>query len=220
MCRHEKNIAGVEAQRIMPILRRTALALGVAVAAFGAASSASASAVPTVLSLEIFGDADIPTFQITNLTPDVGLIFFSVFIGDRSYNFDFASNAAVVVDTGATMLNELKVPFEINGGFRADFTTWHFLGFDTDDVFRFDVDIDPDSFDDTVDYRTIMFNNGTIRNAAVLARFTNGDRLLAALPDHGIRSSYSFRIPEPATLALFGFGLAGLGVMARRRRRA
>ncbi len=103
-----------------------------------------------------------------------------------------------------------------------------FGGFDPGDAFQFEADVDPDVGNVVQDYRTILFPN-----ALLTVSFSDGNSLSQNLApaDTGL-AGYRFSqrldtslipdpqsdLPEPGTLALFGLGLAGLGLAARRRR--
>jgi len=70
---------------------------------------------------------------------------------------------------------------------------------------------------------TVNFNNGNINGAVIAANYTGGAQVNTApltltLPTYQTSGGSQVATPEPGTLALFGTGLAVIGLVFRRRR--
>ena len=84
---------------------------------------------------------------------------------------------------------------------RSDFVDIDFdSGFAPGGFFRFQVDVDPDSFDAGADYRTVLFNNGPAANSVITVGFSDGTVLTQTIPDAAFQDPYTFTQSSPGKL--------------------
>ncbi len=162
--------------------------------------------------------ADVPFFKLNNLsTGGEQITQFTITIGDLARNFDGA-NSEVHNITSFT-LNTPDSSF--SGGVRDDLIDYSLTGFDSGEFFHFRGDVDPDSFDTGIDFRTVLFNNGAALNSVITVFFSNGQNLSQTLPDGSASlTSYVFNqsstIPEPSNLVLASLMLGLLAFTQRK----
>ncbi|MEM9762412.1 MAG: hypothetical protein AAF968_07885 [Pseudomonadota bacterium] len=170
------------------------------------------------------GIENVPDFQITN-TSDVGsgltITDFSLTIGDTDFIYDFVRNEGTLVDTVTTLVATLDNPDFNNDEIGTGILTYSFGGFDPNDVFQFEVDVDPVVLGDVVqDFRQILFPN-----AVLTVTFNDNitlSQILAPIDitQVGFTFSQSVVIPLPGGLALLlGAGAVSALVLRRRRPR-
>lgn len=184
------------------------------------ASAQASSVTPNYgFDLSLAGNTNVPVFTLSNTSdPAIQLLQFTFTIGDTTRHFDFVD--ALTSPAGGTAT--LNTPDSINNGLRNDVIDITFTGFDTGESVSFEADIDVDPSSNVVqDFRTVFFNNGTALNSVATAFFSNGSSLALTLPDNPPNFQYSISaVPLPAALPLFAIGLAGMGILARRRKSA
>ena len=176
--------------------------------------SANAQAIGYVL--DVFGNTNVPTFELINTSDSANIESFSMTIGDTSRNFDFAT---VTGSTGITFMQ--NGPDTVDDGVRSNLVDFTFSsGFAPGSTFSFDADLDVDNSNTAEDYRSVMFNNGGAPNSIIEVEFFGELTLSQEMPDASFLSSYSFSqsevIPGPAIAPLV-FGLVAAFVTVRRR---
>ncbi|MEO1530687.1 MAG: hypothetical protein AAFU72_00785 [Pseudomonadota bacterium] len=212
------------------IIAANAAGLLIATAAM-ALSAAPASAVTASYELSINdpifnsanGNENVPDFQLTN-TSDLGsgltITDFSLTIGDTDFIYDFVRNEGTLVDTVTTLVATLGNPDFNNDEIGTGILTYSFGGFDPNDVFQFEVDVDPVVLGDVVqDFRQILFPT------AVLTVTFNDNITLSQIlapvdiTQVGFTFSQSVVIPLPGGLALL-LGAGAVSALVLRRRRS
>ena len=213
-----------------------AATIAAGVGAVGWGQSADAAVIGYTLDINnpVFNTANrvnnVPDFRLTNTSDTASITAFSLTIGDNNFHYDFVRSQSAFTDTGATLNFTLNNPDFTNDHVGDGLIDYVFSGFDPGDAFQFEADVDPHVGDIVQGYRNILFPN-----ALVTVSFSDGNSLSQNLApaDTGL-AGYRFGqtfdatqpprpqsdLPEPGTLALFGFGLAGLGLAARRKRAA
>jgi len=171
------------------------------------------------------GNENVPDIKITNTSSTAFISGFSLTIGDTNYSYGFIRNESAPTDTNSDLTRTSPADTN-NDGFGVATLAASFTGFDPGDMYQFEVDIDQLT-DWHADYRYVMFPD-----AVFTVSFSDGQTLSETLnPGDVNQAGYSFSqtktdpipqpptadIPEPGTLALFGFGLAGLGFARRRK---
>ena len=169
----------------------------------------------------------MPDFRLTNTSDTASITAFSLTIGDNNFHYDFVRSQSAFNDTGAALSFTLNNPDFTNDHVGDGLIDYVFFGFDPGDTFQFEADVDPHVGNIVQDYRNILFPN-----ALVTVSFSDGNSLSQSLApadtglagyrfDQTLHTSQPPRpqsdLPEPSTLALFGLGLAGLGLAARRQ---
>ena len=197
--------------------------------ALGMAAPAAATTVGFSLSINdpVFnpanGNLNVPDFQLENTSePGSGLQIsdFTLTIGDTNFNFDFVRIQTAFNDPGNDLGFTLNTVGTSNNGIGDDVLDYDFTGFDSGDIFRFEVDVDPDSGSPSQDFRAVLFPN-----AVLDVTFSDGTVLSQNLaPSSTSGSAFSFDevavVPLPSALALYlGGGLIGAGVLQARRQR-
>ncbi|HVH06361.1 MAG TPA: hypothetical protein VNE71_10220 [Myxococcota bacterium] len=195
--------------------------------------AAPAAATP-VVSIQI-GPGDmqnnwnVPKLTFENLsTAGETIAAISITVGAPGYVYDFVAglasnpagqpaNVATETATGATLVAGDRV----NGTGSVTTLVWSFGHFSPGERLVFEVDLDRADGTQTVDARSIWFNNGGAPNASVVVTFTNGATATIAMPDtSGPPSSLSFgptiAVPEPATASLLAAGIIGLYLVGAR----
>ena len=122
-------------------------------------------------SLKLSGPLEATAVLLWNKSSTAEITDLSMTIGDTTFNFDRAGLESIATDTGTALTYALDSPDAANGIVRDDTLTYTFGGFDPDDQFGFRFEIDPDSFDAIVDYRTVLFNNGAAPNSVISVSF-------------------------------------------------
>jgi hypothetical protein len=198
--------------------------------------STSANAVSIGYKLVIDGSGpnglDTPTFTLTNQSGSATIVNMMFSIGEISYNFDFASNINGPAGGSVTF----NMPDLANGGLRSNIIDVDFSGFDPSEAVNFSVDIDPDSSDGTVNFKSIFFNNPGSQNSMLFVSFSGGSYLTTTIPDYSGPASNIFTflgsqelvgtgpiesaVPIPGTLAIVAAGLVGIGITGRQPRKA
>lgn len=201
----------------------TAFAAAAAALAIGA-GSASAASYGFSLTASL-GGQDSPIFTLTNTGAGLGVQIdsVSISIGDTNYNFDkfMVGNYPIQAPTGGTAT---PVGLDaVDGSIRSDVATLGFTGFDEGESASWRLELDPDSYEAFVNFRTVLFNNGGADNALVSVMFSNGESLTDAFDDAtpGL-SSYtvaaSAEVPLPAGMMLLPAGVLALAGAAALRR--
>lgn len=167
-------------------------------------------------------DVNWSVYQLTNTSDSTELVRFAITIGDATHNWDAASFYAQTGPIAATLVT----PDDLDDGVRSDDIVYEFSGFGPGEAYSFRGDVDPDSFDAILDFRSILFNNGGADNAIVTVDFSDGTQIVDVLADLSFASNTAAHlagaaVPEPATLAIWSaMGCAGLCWGWRRRVRA
>ncbi len=174
------------------------------------------------------GNYDSPFIKIVNDSYSAEITSMHFTIGDAGYNFDEAGS---YTSSASDLSVETLYPDDVSGGVRSDMIGFNFTGFALEDYFQFNVDVDPDSYNSTVDARNVFFNNSGMPNSLLYIRFSNDIIVSATLPDfttddYSISESYQLfdnpdepdddiEIPEPFTITLVSLG----GIILRKRRK-
>ena len=168
------------------------------------------------------GNCNWPTFLITNDSGFASITSFSMTIGDAYYNYD-----DVRVNDDGGIGYTLTSPLDgSSGGARANEFSFTFSGFSAATSFFVTIDVDPDSRNSYVDFRNILFNNGSASNAVATATFSTGQILTASFSEEPVMvegenayrlSAQASVVPIPPAVWLFGSGLIGLIGVARRK---
>ena len=184
-------------------------------------SGGAASAATTGFTLAISGNFNTPTLTLTNISTTALLTEFSMTIGNTSRNFDYVFNInAPTVDSITQTAGD-----NANNGARTDDFAFAFTGFGPGESANWQVDVDTDNANTTLDYRTVFFNNGAAANSVISALFSDGRTVALTLPDGSNDPSYTFTaatqvsaVPVPAALPLLATALGALGLASRRRK--
>ena len=213
-----------------------AAAIAAGMGAVGWGQSADASVIGYTLDINnpVFNTANlvnnVPDFRLTNTSDTASIAAFNLTIGDNDFHFDFVRSQSIFNDSGAVLSFTLNNPDYVNDHVGDGIIDYIFAGFDPGDAFQFEADVDPHVGNVVQDYREILFPN-----ALLTVSFSDGNSLSQNLApaDVGL-AGYRFSqrldtslvprpqsdLPEPGSLALFGLGLTGLGLAARRKRAA
>jgi len=157
------------------------------------------------------GNLNVPDFQLTNTSTDgVQITDFQMTIGNTAFNYDFVRIQSAFVDPANDLTFSLNSVGTTNNGVGDDTLLYSFLGFDPGDVFRFEIDVDPDSGGPSVDYRDALFPAAiasiTFSDGTTLSNgFGSGDPSSAS---QNFGQSVLAPVPLPGGLPLMG--LAGL----------
>ena len=170
------------------------------------------------------GNLNVPDFQLTN-TSDSGVQItdFELTIGNTAFNYDFVRIQGALIDPAGDLSFSLNSVGTTNDGVGDDVLLYSFLGFDPGDVFRFEVDVDPDSGGPSVDYRDALFPTAT-----ALVTFSNGSVLSTdftgedpSTTNQTLAASAVAPVPLPGGLPLMGIaGLIGFVVLRKRPAKA
>lgn len=212
----------------MNVFHRFSLAAAVFAAAIGpAAASTVGFSLKVSTAGALGGTFDKPGFTLTNLS-DAGLTLLSInfTIGDPAYNFDAVN--AIAAPAGGAML--LTTGDTVNGGARTDSFSYSFTSFDPSEFATWTAELDPDSTNGVVDFRTIFFNNGGagVPNSVATVLFSDTRSLQVTLAATPGQASYTFSasqedladVPLPATLPLLAGAFALVGLTRARRGRS
>lgn len=186
------------------------------------------------------GSQDHPNFVLSN-TSDAGVEItrFFMTIGDDAYNFDRFYTVGSGAGIPTTPAGGNSPTFNLgtgNGGADFDEIDINYDGFAADTESKFQVEFDPDGGEAIVNPRFVLFNNGlSVPNSKITVSFLfNGIPLDAIYdipenPSEGVAANiYNFAasvdyqvsaVPLPASLPLFGAGLAILGLASWRRKK-
>lgn len=185
------------------------------------------------------GDLNVPDFQLENISDagtGVQITDFVLTIGDTTFNYDFVRIQNVFNDPTADLiatLNGTNLEFEPNtsgpgnNGIGDDAVDYDFTGFDEGDIFRFEVDVDPDAGNPSQDYRDALFPAAPLSAAEVSVTFSNGSILSQILaPADTSPTGFVFEqtetiapVPLPAGMPLYlGALMIGGGLAARKRK--
>lgn len=163
------------------------------------------------------------TFSLNAATQNIGSTQISFAVGEVDEGFGVTINGTQIFDVAAFDLNDPGHPVGVSPGLNAP---WSSSGGNA----RILVDISA-----TAVTLSGLINAGdgtytalTLASAAVLPTFVDGLNTFNITNNNefgpgGIRNmaiSGTVAVPEPATLGMFGLGLAGLGFAARRRKTA
>lgn len=198
--------------------------LGVAGVGVMAACAGSASAATVGFTLVISGAANTPSMLLTNDSDSALLTGFSLTIGDTDYNFD-AFNSLPSNPAGGTAVGNTPDTNNL-GAIRSDLIDISYTGFNPGETSSWIVDVDVDSDNTVEDYRTVLFNNGSVANAVATALFSGGGVLSLTLSDGGVsQPSYTFsassvlsEVPLPAALPMLASAMVLAGFAARRKK--
>lgn len=166
------------------------------------------------------GNLNVPDFQLTNTSQTGAQITnFELSIGNTAFNYDFVRIQNAFVDPGNDLSFSLNSVGTTNDGVGDDTLLYSFLGFDPGDVFRFEVDVDPDTGGPVADYRTALFPTATalvtFEDGSVLSTdFSSADPNSTSLT---LAESVIAPVPLPGGLPLMGIaGLIGFVVLRKR----
>ena len=199
-----------------------------ALAAAATLAAGAANALTIGFSLMLSGDANVPTFALTNTSTRAAIESFDFTIGDVTRNFDAVTLLeAPAGGTSALLFGSATQGGSSATGGRTDNFTIGFTGFAPGLTSRFTTDVDRDDVNSLENYRVRFFNNGEAPNSVITVLYDTGSILTLALPDQTTQlTSFTFAqsvevapIPLPAGLSLLGGALFGLVVASRRRRR-
>ncbi len=139
----------------------------------------------TGVTIEIAGDVNAvnptnkPIFKVTNNSSTAEITSLSITIGNTDFHFGTIAQTyqeVIEIDPG----NDLSFTPPNIGPARLDEVAFSFTGFNPNDRFRFQADMDQDAEPQNVnlDFQTILFGNGTnVSNAVITAGFSNGENL-------------------------------------------
>lgn len=181
---------------------------------------------------------NVPTMSLKNISDSFEISEFTLSIGDTSYFYDFFWKASFDTENTYTS-NSVGEGWSNNDntyyGSSEQKIDFSFTGFDSSEIFSFDVDIDHTDTTWPQDYTNVLFDNGNADNALITVSFSNGDTFESFLPDSSESAyssetesfsynsetneyffSQSLAVPIPAAVWLFGSGLISLVGIRRK----
>ncbi len=203
-------------------MRRTLAISAMVLVCAIAGSRAQADTVDTAYSLTVYGDGDTPVFSLQNTSSDLKITGIEITIGSPNHEFDLSWTLWSSPSIQAVLLR----PDDKQGDVTSDAVEYLFDGFIPGAMFIFETDIDPLVSGASIDYRTILFNNGSAPNAYITVEFENGLSLEQIMPNAPasahrfiLDQSYTTVAPLPSA-AMGGAALIGaLGAVRWVRRR-